>query len=123
MTMTQYRMLDSDAPQAVTVEFDRVIAADDDARPHDYADAIGEDRVAAWMRGEWSYVGIYVAAHVRIPVGGKSFATYTLTSPGIWGVEDDSGEEYLTALHNEQVEVLKHDLRALAGFINAGGLE
>jgi hypothetical protein len=56
------------------------------------ADAYGVD---------WYMIGIDAVA--RIVVNG---VCQTLTSGGLWGIEDDSGEEYLSSIEDEQTEEL-----------------
>ena len=60
-----------------------------------------QDRMDAWKRDEWHYVGVICRATFHVPVGGNSFAVYTLESPGLWGVESDAGD-YLTSVFEEQ---------------------
>lgn len=44
-------------------------------------------RLEAYRRGDWSLVGVRLACEL-----GEGC---TFTSPGLWGIESDSGEEYL----------------------------
>jgi hypothetical protein len=68
-----------------------------------YLEEEGEfaDRLAAYRRGEFGYVG--VRATVNVPVGG---VTQTITSAGLWGIEDDSDEEYMNKVFREEKEQL-----------------
>lgn len=49
-----------------------------------------DDRLKAYKRGEFNFVG--VRAEAQVEIGG---ITQTITSAGLWGIEDDSGDDYL----------------------------
>lgn len=74
-------------------------------------------RMRAYSRGDWHVVGIRAKVDILIPAGGNSFAMYTLSSPGLWGVESDSGEKYLEEVYQEQLEELKSHLKALGKLV------
>jgi hypothetical protein len=117
----QFRMVDGKhgSPEVLSVLFERVELPDNYSRPEDsvsgdpeYAEE-DKARVRAYYRGEWSYIGVQARATLRIPVGGGSFALYTLASPGLWGTEDDSGAEYLEQVYQDELACLKAHLRTL----------
>jgi len=56
----------------------------------------------------WETIGIYATAEVYI-----SGVRQTLRSGGLWGIESDSGEEYLKSVEAEQIAELKTILSEL----------
>lgn len=98
-------------PNKVRIEWSREVVEDDSYRTFgDYdghpegseEEAQAKERWEAHERGEWSFVGIRAQATIHVPIGGNSFCTYMLTSAGLWGVESDSGEEYLNEVFEEE---------------------
>lgn len=71
-----------------------------------------QKRKDGYQRGDWHMVGVRAVADVTI-VRKDRTATYTLRSPGVWGVESDSSEEYLQELFNEECTALRADIDAL----------
>ena len=70
------------------------------------------DRLAAYERGEFGYIGIQAAwCHGSLRV----------VSAGVWGVESDAGEDYLQELFKEEQEELLVQLRAMAQYIMQEG--
>jgi hypothetical protein len=76
-----------------------------------YEKADGE-RLAAFHRGDWNMIGLRAKATIWIERPGYR-TNYTLESPGIWGVESDSGEDYLAELFAEECATLKADIEAM----------
>lgn len=70
-----------------------------------------EDRLAAFQRGEFYYIGL--RASVEIPVCG---VLQTLQSAGLFEIESDSSADYLNEVYEEQAD-------ELAGILNALGIE
>ena len=64
--------------------------------------------------GNWYYIGIRAEAAVSVdgnnPQGG---VTQTITSGGLWGIESDSGRDYLESVEKEELADLKTQLLAL----------
>lgn len=62
------------------------------------ADSVEQDyqRAEAYNRGEWCMVGVYAVANIRIhtPQGGYS-SIQTIRTPGLWGIESDSTDDYI----------------------------
>lgn len=71
-----------------------------------------EDRKAEYENGDFGFIGIRAEAEVQLEANG---AIQTLTSGGLWGIESDSGREYLNEVAQEELADLKSTLRA-AGF-------
>ena len=67
-----------------------------------------EDRLAAYKRGEFDFVGVRAEAEVVI-----EGVVQTLTSGGLWGIESDSGEEYLESVAVEEYEQLRKVLKTV----------
>ena len=56
-----------------------------------------QKRVDRFHKGLWDFVG--VLAEVDVIVGGT---VQHIASPGLWGIESDSGEKYLREVANEE---------------------
>jgi len=67
-----------------------------------------EDRLAAYKRGEFDFVGVRAEAEVVI-----EGVVQTLTSGGLWGIESDSGEEYIESVAVEEYEQLRKVLKTV----------
>ena len=66
------------------------------------------ERMEALNNGEWHFVGI--RAMVKLVVNGR---IQEFTSPGLWGIESDIGEDYFTEVFEEEKSQLVADLRAM----------
>lgn len=117
-TQDRYRHFDTSRADGVHVTLIRETCEDDDSNPRDYLfhdDAYrAEDqaRLDAWHKSEWRFVGIRVRAEIDIVCNGTGTA-HTLYSAGCWGIESDSGEEYLASVVEDEMNALIADLRAL----------
>ena len=67
-----------------------------------------EERLAAYKAGEFDFVGVRAEAEVLIEE-----TVQTLTSGGLWGVESDSGEEYIESVAVEEYEQLRKVLKTV----------
>jgi len=67
-----------------------------------------EDRVQALNNDEFFYIGI--RAEAEVVVGGT---VQQISSGGIWGIESDSGKEYLEDIAREQLADLAFTLEEL----------
>ena len=107
-----FRMFDTRKADGCYVTFEREILDDDTASPNDTLfqdeDYREEDqaRLDAYNNGEWQFIGIRAIAHIQIIANGIG-ATFRLESPGLFGIEDDSGEEYLDEAFAEECDNLK----------------
>jgi hypothetical protein len=54
-------------------------------------------------RGDWSYVGVRAA--VDIPLS-ETQTAIRIESPGLWGIESDSGEDYFDSVFQEECDSL-----------------
>lgn len=77
-------------------------AGSDDYRKYAMSDY---RRMESLNRGDWHYVGIRCVA--TIDVNGKDLE---IESPGLWGVESDSGREYFAEIIGEQLTELRAQL-------------
>jgi hypothetical protein len=95
---------------------DRVVSSHrvgaDDVRKY------GKKKVLAWLKEDekrladygnrWSYVGI--RAEVDVVIAGT---VQTLQSGGLWGIEDDSSEDYFQEVATEETSALLDVLKAV----------
>lgn len=65
-------------------------------------------RMEALSQGDWCFLGIDAIAHIRI-----GDLSQEITSGGLWGIESDSGDDYLQEVAKEQLEELREQLSAL----------
>lgn len=145
--LQQFSMTDnSKLPQQVRLEWSRLVVDDcEQPRPDEAMDGFwpsqnpadngyvgnvsdeefeaawkrAQARMDAWENGEWNWVGVQARVRIMVPVGGNSFACYELTSPGLWSIESDSGEEYLAEVYEEQKAELEAHLRTIGAAITA----
>lgn len=75
-------------------------------------ESVKEDyaRAEALNRGEWCYVGIIARAEYTLP---GSNIVQRLTSGGLWGVESDSGKEYIAEVEGEELVALRGELETI----------
>lgn len=66
------------------------------------------ERVESLHRGVWGFIGITATAEITI-----GDTCQTITSGGLWGIESDSGADYLKEEEANQVAELKEQLYAL----------
>lgn len=114
----KYAHCDTTKPDGFYVQFERIVQCDDDADPRDYLfqdedyREADQERLDAFNRGEWYMVGVRARAKGFIVYNGTGTAV-NLDSAGVWGVESDSGDEYLNELYHEQVIELKAMIEAI----------
>ena len=68
------------------------------------------DRMESLNRGNWQFIGIQAEATYVVGFTGD---LQTVTSGGLWGIESDSGKEYLESVQREELDSLKNDLIAV----------
>ncbi len=117
--MAKFNMIDTKRPDGCYVTFERIEEHDADANPNDYLfqddDYRDEDqaRLDAWNNDDWSFIGLRAKATVMIVSNGVG-VFLEFTSPGLWAVESDSGEDYLQEVYEEECEALKDYITAMA---------
>lgn len=67
------------------------------------------ERMESLNNGNWCFIGIIAKAEIRT----KNGTSQTITSGGLWGIESDSGEDYLGQVGKEQLEGLRQELKSL----------
>lgn len=67
-----------------------------------------EDRKEEYERGDFSFVGVRAEADVVV-----EGVLQTLTSGGLWGIESDSGKEYVEETGAEQWNELRQILKSI----------
>ena len=96
------------------IEIEMVTTYDQDAQPLDYLYQDPEyreqddARLKAWRNDEWHFVGIRAKATIKISYGinAECWIVTELSTPGLWGVESDSGEELFQQVFQEEREIL-----------------
>jgi hypothetical protein len=68
-----------------------------------------EDRLAAFNRGDFCFVGIYARYELH---NWKSGVTTAIRSAGLWGIESDSDANYFQQVFDEERQSLIDDLEA-----------
>lgn len=76
------------------------------------------ERMESLNRGNWCYIGIQADAGITVsetPAKGPNYGAViqTITSGGLWGIESDSGREYLESVEKEELADLRTQLKAL----------
>ena len=84
----------------------RIIASQDEAR------------LDAWRKDEWHFLGIRAKATIKIPYGANPdcWITSEVLSPGLWGIESDSGDAYFQQVYRDEREILIDMLASLKTF-------
>jgi hypothetical protein len=67
-----------------------------------------QERLEAFHRGLWHMVGIYAVANVDVAGQTEQFR-----SPGLWGIESDSGRDYFQHVGRDEYNELARDLRQM----------
>jgi len=76
--------------------------------------SVGQDykRMEDYNRGEWGMVCVRATIELKIPHG-QGFITQTITTPGLWGIESDSGEDCFNEIFREECATLEEMLNQL----------
>lgn len=67
-----------------------------------------KERLQQYTDGQFGFIGITAEAEVSYDIGNGTRRLETLTSSGLWGIEDDSDAAYLRSIEKEELA----DLRA-----------
>jgi hypothetical protein len=65
-----------------------------------------------YRQGEFDFIGVRAAVELPIPYG-KDRSLSRIESPGLWGIESDSGEDYLESVFQEESNILADMLAEL----------
>jgi hypothetical protein len=106
------------------IDIEMVETHDQDAHPLDYLfqdpnyREQDQARLAAWRRDEWHFIGIRAKAAIKIPYGSNPdcWITTELSSPGLWGIESDSGDAYFQQIYQEERALLISMLASLKNY-------
>ena len=63
-------------------------------------------------KGRLTFIGVRAAVELPIPFGKDRILT-RIESPGLWGIESDSGEDYLDSVFQEESAILADMLAEL----------
>jgi hypothetical protein len=112
--MTKFAYCDTKREDGVYVRYEKVEQYDDlSGNPKLVIPGIPRERLRAFQGNEWHFIGVRAKAIVEV-VQAQTAVRYEFLSPGLWGVESDSDEEYLKSVFEDECEILKNDL-ALIG--------
>jgi len=77
-----------------------------------------EKRRGEYNRGDFSFVGVRAVAEIHMPMDRKRavFITSRIRSPGVWGIESDSGEDYFNQVFEDETEILMTMLNSLRNY-------
>lgn len=67
------------------------------------------ERLEKFVAGAWWFIGVQVSAVVDVPGEGSR----TVTSPGVWGIESDCGEEYVREVAEDEIAQLREELEGM----------
>jgi len=139
MTTPKFAMSDTRKPDGFYVQFERVILDDEAAnRPDKMQDGFwpsqnpddagycgpctaeefaehernAKQRMVDYESGQWGYVGVRARALCFVVRNGVG-VHMSLESPGLWGIESDSGDEYLQSVYNDEIATLKDLIAAM----------
>jgi hypothetical protein len=85
----------------------------DDCPDTSYLEQEGfEDRLEQYRQGAFDYVGVRAAVELPIPYG-KDRILIKVESPGLWGIESDSGKDYFNSVFQEESNILADMLAEL----------
>lgn len=96
----------------VEVIFTKREMVDDHTAPTDF-DGLSPERQRSFDAGNWSYVGIMAQAEIVI-TRGQIRTHHRIESAGLWGIESDSGKDYLDEVFKEECDQLRQDIEAIA---------
>ena len=71
------------------------------------------ERMERLYRGDWHYMGIRAEAEIVILSGKMGATSQTISSGGLWGIESDSGNDYLQSIEQEELSELRAQLKEL----------
>ena len=116
--MNQFRHIDTTRANGCYVAFERIEHFDTDATPMDYLfqdedyREADQARFTAWKNDEWHFIGIQAKAHITLVRDGIA-TTHELTSGGLWAIESDSDEDFLSEIFEQEKAALMDDIHAM----------
>ena len=101
----------------VEIEIMREELPDDAAQPagleHPHlfrAEEIDQARLNAWKADDWSYIGVRAVATIRDT---KTRIAIKVSSAGLWAIESDAGDQFLSEVYAEELESIRPVLARL----------
>ncbi len=85
----RFMHIDTKAANGVYVRLTKELVDDCDTSPTDF-DCYEPEDVAAFNRGEWSYIGVRAVAHITVVINGVG-TIYRIKSAGCYGIESHAG--------------------------------
>ena len=70
-------------------------------------------RMESANRGDWCMVGVRAEAEISIPTGPGYSTLQTIHSGGLWGIESNSGADYIASVEKDELDNLRAQLTAL----------
>ena len=71
------------------------------------------ERMEKLNKGDFCFIGIVANCKVKYPIGQGSFRLENFSSSGLWGIESDSGKDYLDEVGKDELENLKFHLEKM----------
>lgn len=72
------------------------------------------ERMESLTNGDFCFIGIRAEAEYSVGEPERPFyLLQTLTSGGLWGIESDSGNDYLASVEKEELAELRNQLKAV----------
>lgn len=93
-------------------DFQRVVEADPDPDPSYLEQDAFEDRLAQFKRGDFGFCYVKATVEVIVPMCKGHGYIQRFESPGLYGIEDDSGDAYITEVFGEECSELEAILKA-----------
>jgi hypothetical protein len=99
-------------PEVVSVEYQE-LNDDDPDRSILCDDYMPGQRLQDYNNGLWNYVGIRAVATVQIPLQLQTpyHTNIRFESPGGWGIESDSDEEYKQSVFQDELYELEKEIK------------
>jgi hypothetical protein len=108
--MTKFAYCDTKREDGVYVKYERVEEYDNlSENPKYELPGMSRDRLRGFQGGDWHFIGVRAKAVIEVVQAGTAVA-YELLSPGLWGIESDSDEEYIKSVFEDECEILRNDL-------------
>ena len=72
-----------------------------------------KERLDAYNRGVWNIIGMRAVATIHISIDNNIVKIQTIESGGLFGIESDSGDDYIEDIGRDQIAEVKKYLRIL----------
>lgn len=102
----------------ISVTFTRIVSIDPDYEPDYLQQPEFATRLRAYERGDFYYVSVMAQAEIIYTRNGFT-TSYHIDSSGLYGIESDSDEAYLTSVFEQERAELIELLNAIRGGFEA----